>query len=360
MHVRELHYELPPELIARHPAERRDESRLLLLHQASGAIAHHHFRDLPDLLPPGALLVLNDTRVLPARLLLRRESGAELEGLYLREPEPGLWEIMLTGSRRLKPGERLEFAAETGSGLRLVDRTAEGTWQVRPDPPEDTAALLDRVGRVPLPPYIRRERKSDTAAGDESNTPEDSLEQQDRARYQTVYAEQPGSVAAPTAGLHFTPELLTELDRKGFQTARVTLHVGVGTFQPIRGDDLTRHDMHAERYEVAPSAAEVINTARAERRPIVAVGTTSVRVLETCADAGGNVRPGTGESRLFIYPPYRYRCVDALITNFHLPESTLLAMVFALAGRDNVRNAYQEAIQQGYHFYSYGDAMLIR
>lgn len=397
MKTSELHYELPPELIADAPADRRDASRLLVLDRVTGGIRHEVFHRLPELLPPGALLVLNDTKVLPARLRMHRRTGGCIQGLFLREPEPGVWEMMLTSGRRLKPGELLSLDGE--QQIRLLGRVVEGTWRVEPVPGGLVEQILAKHGSAPLPPYIHRQQASvetppncdgDFGARSASEgVPQASTEQsslacasgpeacrkevepietgtqlaKDRARdlerYQTVYARRPGAVAAPTAGLHFTPELMARLNAAGFATAFVTLHVGAGTFAPIRVDDLAQHPMHVEHYECPPATAEAVNAARAAGKPVVAVGTTSVRVLETCADERGCVIPGNGSTRIFIYPPYRYRVVDRLITNFHLPESTLLALVFALAGRELVLHAYEEAIRERYRFYSYGDAMLI-
>jgi S-adenosylmethionine:tRNA ribosyltransferase-isomerase len=364
----ELHYELPPERIARHPAHRRDESRLLVVDRATRSLSHDVFKRLPSLLPPGALLVLNDTRVLPARVLLRRNTGGRLEGLFLQEHRPGVWELMLTGSGRLRPGEVLSFE-NSPRGLKLLKRVEAGVWHAEPVPPDDTFAILEECGEPPLPPYIRKARHDFEAESDEpapsaqtaaAKSPLPQPSETDQARYQTVYARTPGAVAAPTAGLHFTPEVLAALAAGGFSTAFVTLHVGAGTFAPIRTEELAEHDMHAEWYECPESAATAVNEARAAGRPIVAVGTTSVRVLESSADEDGRMHAGSGWTRLFIYPPYRFRAVDALLTNFHLPGSTLLAMIFAFAGKDLIREAYQEAIRGEYRFYSYGDAMLIR
>ncbi len=420
MHRSELEYELPPERIAQAPSPRRDASRLLVVRRSNGALQHETFARLPSLLPPGALLVLNDTRVVPARLELRRKTGGHVDGLFLREVEAGIWEVMLTGSARLKPGEVLAFAGSTRS-LRLVERRDAGTWRAGPDPPGEAKVVLDEVGRTPLPPYIRREtsvRESEQrgrggeggrgrqATGDAeppagSLVPDDDV---DRRRYQTIYARQPGAVAAPTAGLHFTEEVFDALRSAGFSWVSVTLHVGVGTFAPIRCDDLAGHRMHAEWYDLPPASADAINAAKAAGRPVVAVGTTSVRVLETCADraspnrpwqkgtgsepstldsgvigvsrgacpllprtpendapAGepGRVTAATGWTDVFIYPPYRFRVVDALLTNFHLPGSTLLALVFAFADQHLTLTAYRDAIRQNYRFYSYGDAMLV-
>ena len=380
MRVSDLQYELPPERIAQEPADRRDASRLLVCDRSTGRRRHETFDRLPGLLPPGALLVLNDTRVLPARLELRRVTGGRTAGLFLCEPEPGVWEIMLTGSSRLRMGEELAIEA-SGRTLRLVERIAPGTWRAEPVPPGDAFAILNECGRTPLPPYIKRGRIEDTAFGrdakgsasrnhdrtadDHAQSPapspqsQDRREARDRERYQTVYARCPGAIAAPTAGLHFTPAVFEALDAAAIERVFVTLHVGAGTFAPIRCDDLADHEMHAEWYECPPATASAVNTARVEGRPVVAVGTTSVRVLESCAGQTGQVAAGSGWTRLFIHPPYRYRAVDKLLTNFHLPGSTLLAMVFALAGRENILAAYEDAIRHDYRFYSYGDAMLI-
>lgn len=346
MRTSELQYHLPEELIAQHPAERRDDSRLLVLDRPTGQVRHARFSDLADLLPPGALMVMNDTRVIPARLRLRRRSGGKVEGLFLAEPVPGVWEVMMTGAGRLKPGEELgvEHSSRT---LRLLERVKATTWRVQPMPAGEALAILQECGQPPLPPYIQRKNPS---AGEAS---------EDMERYQTIYARQPGAVAAPTAGLHFTPRVFAALDAAGIERVFVTLHVGVGTFTPIRTEDCATHIMHAETYDCPQETASAINGARSQGRPIVAVGTTSVRVLETCCDDSGRVVPGSGSTRIFIYPPYRFRGVDAMVTNFHLPGSTLLAMVFAFAGRERILAAYQEAIEQRYRFYSYGDAMLI-
>ncbi|MDM8007337.1 MAG: tRNA preQ1(34) S-adenosylmethionine ribosyltransferase-isomerase QueA [Phycisphaerae bacterium] len=352
MLISELQYELPPELIAQEPAKRRDASRLLVLDRSTGGLRHEVFSSLPRLLPAKALLVMNDTRVLPARLYMVRRSGGRVEGLFLREAEGGTWEIMLTGSGRLKTGEELQIDGSTRR-LRLMKPIAGGVWLVEPVPGGAAVEILAECGHPPLPPYIRRGRH------DGNTDVKDEREELDRERYQTVYARQPGAVAAPTAGLHFTPEVLSDLRTAGMETAWVTLHVGVGTFAPIRCDDLAEHKMHAEWYDCPAATAEAVNAARAEGRPIVAVGTTSVRVLETCADESGHVIAGSGWTRLFIYPPYRFKVVDDMVTNFHLPGSTLLAMLFAFAGREAILNAYNEAIRERYRFYSYGDAMLV-
>lgn len=353
MRTSDLEYELPPERIAQHPADRRDASRLLVFERSNGRIRHEAFARLPELLPPAALLVFNDTRVLPARLRLRRRTGGQIEGLFLHEPQPGRWELMLSESRRLRTGERLTVEGSARS-LRLLERIEGGTWRAEPDPPGEAHAILAECGQPPLPPYIKR----DHPAGG-SPVPAGAATRDDIERYQTIYARRPGAVAAPTAGLHFTPEIMAALQAAGFEIGFVTLHVGAGTFLPIRCKDLAEHPMHAEWYECPAATADAVNRARAGARPVVAVGTTSVRVLETCARDADQVQAGSGWTRLFIYPPYHFKVVDALLTNFHLPGSTLLAMIFALAGRDRILAAYREAIGRAYRFYSYGDAMLI-
>jgi S-adenosylmethionine:tRNA ribosyltransferase-isomerase len=337
-----LDYDLPPRLIAQEPCPRRDESRLLVVRRAGGGLAHRHFRDLPGLLAPDDLLVLNDTRVVPARLLGRRAStGGKWEGLFLRELPGGAWELLSKSGGRLRPGEEVEV--EPGPlRLRLREKTPEGHWLAEPDRPGPAFELLGRHGHVPLPPYIRKGR----------------AEAEDTGRYQTVYARRAGAVAAPTAGLHFTPAVFDALRERGIGWAFVTLHVGPGTFRPIQAEDVTAHRMHREWGELPAAAAEALAACRARGGRVVAVGTTSLRALETVA-ASGPLQPWSGETDLFIYPPYPFRAVDALVTNFHLPRSTLLLLVAAFAGVDLLRGAYRTAIDEGYRFYSYGDAMLI-
>jgi len=342
----ELQYELPAELIAQHPADRRDASRLLVLDRQTGERRHEVFKRLPELLPADAFLVLNDTRVIPARLMLHRATGGRVEGLFLSEPAVGVWEVMVTGAGRLRAGEELEIDG-TQRRLRMLERVDAGIWRAASVPDGDVLEILNECGRPPLPPYIKRK-----------NPAADQIAE-DIERYQTIYAREPGAVAAPTAGLHFTPEIFDALDGAGMPRVYVTLHVGVGTFTPIRCDELADHSMHAERYDCSEATAAAINDARADGRPIVAVGTTTVRVLESLAEEGGRISAGSGETRLFIYPPYRFRAVDAMVTNFHLPGSTLLAMIFGFAGRDAVLAAYEDAIEERYRFYSYGDAMLM-
>ena len=325
----ELDYDLPEALIAQRPAEPRDSSRLMVVDAAKGTIEHRVFRELPGLLRPGDVLVLNETKVLPARLRARKPTGGEVELLFLGDLGPdrdGAWEVLARPSKRLRTDLVLSAG---GTGVRLVEDLGNGYWAVAaPDVP----ALLERHGRMPLPPYIEE-------------TPEAE------ARYQTVYAREPGSAAAPTAGFHFTEAVLDGVERSGAKTARVTLHVGTGTFLPVRTERLDEHEMHAERYSVPEGAANVVG----EARRVVAAGTTVARTLETWAATGER----SGESRLFVYPGYRWRAVDVLITNFHLPRSTLLAMVMSFGGRDLVREAYRVAVEERYRFYSFGDAMLI-
>jgi S-adenosylmethionine:tRNA ribosyltransferase-isomerase len=346
MHIAEFDYDLPPHLIAQEPCPERDHSRLLVLQRGGAVKAHKHFFDLPDLLQPGDLLVLNDTRVLPARLLgARAATGGRWEGLFVGQTADGAWELMCQTRGRPALGEAIHVEDPAGIDpltLRLVGRTEAGRWLMRPQPEAPAAELLLRHGRVPLPPYIRKGRAG--AA--------------DRERYQTVYAERLGAVAAPTAGLHFTPRLFEALRQRGVERAAVTLHVGPGTFQPVQVEDVTQHRVQPEWGEVGVAAAEAVVACKARRGRVVAVGTTTTRVLETAA-AKGAVRPWSGAADLTIYPPYRFRAVDALITNFHLPRSSLLLLVAAFTGLDSLRAAYREAVEREYRFYSYGDAMLI-
>lgn len=332
---------LPNELIAQHPVEPRDQARLMVVRRGVEGWEHRVFADLPDLLRAGDLLVRNDTKVLPARLIGRRvATGGGWEGLYLRTDDTGAWEILAKTRGSPRPGEA--FEVEGGLTLRLVERLGGGRWRVRPEPPGDPIALLERYGQVPLPPYIRK------GHGDVG----------DRERYQTVFARAPGSVAAPTAGLHFTDGLLDRLLARGIETADVTLHVGLGTFRPIEAERIDEHTLHAERVEVTEAVAARLNAHREEWGRIIAVGTTSARTLETSASCGA-FRVLTEESRLYIRPGHVFRGLDGLVTNFHLPRSSLLVLVAALIGVEPLRAAYQEAIRERYRFYSYGDAMLI-
>lgn len=326
-------YELPPDRIAQRPAARREDARLLVLDRRGG-IQHRHVYDLPDLLRPGDLLVLNDSRVVSARLVGRRSTGGRVDVLLLRPEGTGVWSCLAAPARRLKPGERLHF----GDGVvgEVRGKGSDDRWRMAF--PEDLRSRLGRIGRAPLPPYIRREP-----------------DEEDKERYQTVYARKEGSVAAPTAGLHFTHEILDRLRARGVGIAWITLHVGPGTFQPIRTERVSGHVMEAEDYEVPDASLRGIAAARREGRRIIAVGTTCVRVLETLARGG----PSRGRTDLFIHPPFRFRYVDAMLTNFHLPRGTPLLLVCALAGRERILDAYRCAMREGYRFYSYGDAMLI-
>ena len=339
-------YELPRQLIAQHPLPQRSDARLLVVDRASGSLAHRYIRDLPDILRANDCLVLNDTRVVPARLLGRRTlTGGQWEGLFLSTDQEGHWRLLCKTRGKLAPGETVTLSSRRGKDdieLRLIEKQPGGIWLAHPHSDDETYALLDRVGRVPLPHYIRGGEMVDD----------------DRRRYQTVYARQPGSVAAPTAGLHFTDELLVRLVDAGVRPVRVTLHVGLDTFRPITSPTLGEHQMHREWGEITSSAVEQIARARQAGGRVVAVGTTSVRLLESAARSG-ELAPWTGETDLFIRPPYRFRAVEALLTNFHLPRTSLLVLVRTFGGDALVMRAYAEAIAEKYRFFSYGDAMLI-
>jgi S-adenosylmethionine:tRNA ribosyltransferase-isomerase len=345
-------YPLDESLIAQQPLEPRDSSRLMVLDRQTARVDHHVFGDLPELLRAGDLMVLNDTRVVPARFTCRRATGGRIEGLFIREEPDRSWEVMLRGAGRCNSGERLAVeGAETV--LLLEANRGAGTWKARPEPPAEAFELLERVGSTPLPPYIRQGREGPG----------------DRQRYQTVFADKPGAVAAPTAALHFTPRLLDRLAASGVAQARVTLHVGIGTFRPVAAESIAEHSMHREWYELGQETAEAINAAKAEGRRVVAVGTTAVRTLETAArqiGPGQPLRAASGWSDLFLYPPAPFHVVDAMLTNFHLPRSTLLMLVAAFCspgrreGRETILAAYAEATRQRYRFFSYGDAMLIQ
>ena len=347
MQVSDFDFELPTELIAQRPADDRESARLLLLDRSSGDLGHHHVSDLPDLLSPGDLLVVNDTRVFPARLLGHRvPSGGAVECLLLKRLDDERWEALMHPGQKLKVGARVQFEA-AGEALEaeVVDRHFHGRRTIRLSSASDAPveAVVERIGHVPLPPYIRR--------------PDAGV---DRERYQTVYATTTGSVAAPTAGLHLTEPLIDRLAGRGIETKRVTLHVGYGTFQPIRGEQVEDHRVEAEPYDIPEDTAAAVNLARSEGRRVVAVGTTSTRTLETGARAGqGLVVPGAGVSDLYLYPGASFQVLGGLLTNFHLPRSSLLLLVAAFAGRERVLRAYQEAVRRQYRFYSYGDAMLV-
>ncbi len=333
-------YTLPAELIAQEPLPDRSTSRLLVLERSSGAIRHARFPDLIDLIAPGDVLVLNTSRVIPARLHGKRDAGGDAELLLIRELPDGTWLAMGHPGGKLKPGRTVRFGAD--SAVEILEVLGGGVRRVRFSGALDAKATLAKYGEVPLPPYIRRAPRPE-----------------DRESYQTVYATHDGSVAAPTAGLHFTAAILRRLRDKGVAMAELDLHIGPGTFKPVEADDLTQHVMHSETYRLTEEAAQTINTNRGAGGRVWAVGTTVVRTLETCADASGRVAPGSGETRLFIHPPYTFRAVDRLLTNFHLPRSTLLMLVCAFGGYERVMRAYDEAVNEGYRFYSYGDAMAI-
>ncbi|MCC8090194.1 MAG: tRNA preQ1(34) S-adenosylmethionine ribosyltransferase-isomerase QueA [Oscillospiraceae bacterium] len=333
-------FELPKELIAQTPLERRDASRLLVLERDSGAMQHRHFYELPEFLRPGDCLVLNDSRVLPARLIGRREPGGGVcELLLLTDRGGDVWECLVRPGKKLRPGARVTFGdgalrakieAEVAGGNRLVRFFYEGIF----------LEVLEQLGEMPLPPYIREKLS-------------------DRERYQTVYCRDLGSAAAPTAGLHFTQELLGRIQDMGVQLCYVTLHVGLGTFRPVKEDDILDHEMHSEFCIVPEETARCVTETRRAGGRIIAVGTTSCRTLESFAAEDGTLRPGSGWTNIFIYPGYRFKCIDALITNFHLPESTLIMLVSALAGRENILSAYRTAVAERYRFFSFGDAMMI-
>ena len=343
-------FDLPSERIAQEPLARRDASRLLVLDRATGALSHRAFADLPELLRPGDLLVTNRSRVFPARLLGRRPGGGEAEILLVRRLEPDLWDAMVRPGRRLRPGAVVDVGP--GLGVRIESaETGASAAHARPTPLRRVRLLLDgldaetaieRHGHVPLPPYIRR---ADAPA--------------DRDRYQTVYAREKGSVAAPTAGLHFSPALLERLSERGVERAELVLHVGPGTFRPVEVQDLREHRVDPERYAIPESTAAAVDRARAEGRRVVAVGTTATRALESALGPGGSLQSGQGETSLVIVPGFHFRAVNALVTNFHMPRSSLLLLVSAFGGRERVLGAYAEAVRQRYRFYSYGDAMLL-
>lgn len=340
MKVSEFNYELPQELIAQEPLRERQMSRLLVLGKETGNIEHRNFGDITEYLKSGDCLVLNNTRVIPARLLGEREdTGGKIEFVLLKRINGDIWEVILKPGRRAKPGSRFVF----GGGLlnaEVIDIVEQGNRLVRFEYDGVFEQILDKAGIIPLPPYITKRLD-------------------DPERYQTVYSKHKGSAAAPTAGLHFTGKLLEELGNKGVGIAYVTLHVGLGTFRPVKVENIEEHKMHSEYYTINEEACEVINKARAGGNRIVAVGTTSCRVLETSGDSSGNVSPGSGNTDIFIYPGYKFKVVDTMITNFHLPESTLIMLVSALAGKDNIMRAYNEAVNERYRFFSFGDAMLI-
>ncbi|MDA8429348.1 MAG: tRNA preQ1(34) S-adenosylmethionine ribosyltransferase-isomerase QueA [Geobacteraceae bacterium] len=342
MFVKDFDYDLPPNLIARYPAPERDASRLLLLNRSSQDIAEDHFKNIPTYLEPGDLLVMNDTRVLPARIFGRKDSGGKVE-IFLIRRDTGLserWSCLLRASKKFREGQVILL--EKGMVATVCGRLDAEAWLIEFIGNEPFNVWLEREGHIPLPPYLQR---SDDIV--------------DQERYQTVFSKVPGAVAAPTAGLHFTRGVLAELELKGIETAYLTLHTGLGTFQPVRVERVEDHRIHTERYSIPVATSEAICSTKARGGRVIAVGTTTTRTLEYAADNDGNVVPGDGEADIFIYPGYAFKVVNALITNFHLPESTLLMLVSAFAGSVYIQDAYREAIRRGFRFYSYGDAMLI-
>ena len=340
MNIKEFYYDLPEELIAQDPLTDRSSSRLLTLDKNSGAFSHHVFRDIVDFLNPGDCLVVNNTKVIPARLMgEKEETGAGIEVLLLKRKENDVWETLVKPGKKARPGARISF----GNGLlvgEVVDVVEEGNRLIKFEYEGIFEEILDQLGQMPLPPYITHRLE-------------------DKNRYQTVYAKHNGSAAAPTAGLHFTPELLEVIKAKGVKVAEVTLHVGLGTFRPVKVENILEHHMHSEFYMVEEEQAAMINETKKNGGRVICVGTTSCRTLESATGEDGILRAGSGWTEIFIYPGYKFKILDALITNFHLPESTLLMLISALAGRDNVMKAYEEAVKERYRFFSFGDAMFI-
>ena len=340
MKVSDFNYNLPKELIAQVPIKNRDQSRLMVLDRKNKTIEHKIFKDIIDYLQPGDCLVRNNTKVIPARLYgVKEETGANVEFLLLKRVDGDIWEVMVKPGKKLMPGVRVEF----GNGLlkaEILEKLEDGNRKVKFEYNGIFNEILNEIGLMPLPPYIHEKLK-------------------EKDRYQTVYAKYEGSAAAPTAGLHFTDELFEKLKEKGVEVANVTLHVGIGTFRPVKVENIEEHDMHSEHFYIKAEDAEKINKAKREGHRVIAVGTTSCRVLESVADDNGYVKEVEGDTNIFIYPGYKFKCLDALITNFHLPESTLIMLVSALAGKDFIMQAYEEAVKEQYKFFSFGDAMFI-
>lgn len=346
MLVSEFDYNLPEELIAQTPSEKRENSRMMVLDKQAQTIEHKHFYDIVDYLDDNCILVLNNTKVIPARLYAHKETGALIEIFLLKEHDNKQWEALIKPAKRVKEGMTLKVA--DCLSVKMLERLEEGKWLVELIYDGILYEVLDKVGNIPLPPYIERKMT------------DDERQSLDYERYQTVYAQNEGSVAAPTAGLHFTKEILEKLKAKGVEIAYVTLTVGLGTFRPVKCDEVTDHKMDSEEFEISQETADAINNAKAKGKKLVAVGTTSVRTLETAYQQFGKIKACKSASRLFIYPPYEFKVVDNLITNFHLPKSTLLMLVSALEGKEFIFRAYEEAIKNKYRFYSYGDCMLLK
>lgn len=336
----DFYFDLPQELIAQDPLEDRSASRMLVLNKDTGAVEHHRFQEIKEYLRSGDCLVLNNTKVIPARLLgVKEDTGAAIEVLLLKRHENDVWETLVKPGKKARPGTKIVFG-EGALHAEVLEVVEEGNRLIRFSYEGIFEEVLDRLGEMPLPPYITHKL-------------------QDKNRYQTVYAKYEGSAAAPTAGLHFTEKLLTEIRAMGVKTAFVTLHVGLGTFRPVKAENLSDHHMHSEHYEITQETADIINRTKEDGGRIICVGTTSCRTIESAADENGNVQAGCGDTDIFIYPGYRFQVLDCLLTNFHLPESTLVMLVSALAGRENVLAAYREAVEERYRFFSFGDAMLI-
>ena len=340
MKTSDFYYDLPEELIAQDPLEDRSSSRLLILDKETGKTEHHIFKEIIDYLNPGDCLVINDTKVIPARLIGEKVgTGAKIEVLLLKRKEKDVWETLVKPGKKMKVGAQVSFGGGLLTG-EVIDVVEEGNRLIKFHYEGIFEEVLDQLGEMPLPPYITHQLK-------------------DRNRYNTVYAKNEGSAAAPTAGLHFTPELLDAIQKKGVDIARVTLHVGLGTFRPVKVEDVTEHHMHSEFYQVDEEAAEKINRAKDGAGRVICVGTTSCRTIESAADETGHLKPCSGWTEIFIYPGYKFKMLDCLITNFHLPESTLIMLVSALAGKEHVMAAYEEAVKERYRFFSFGDAMFI-
>ena len=339
MKLSEFDYNLPEELIAQTPIKKRDESRLMVLNRKDQTIEHKRFKDIIDYLEPGDCLVRNNTKVIPARLYGKKSTGAKVEFLLLNRIEGDIWECIVRPGHKLKPGTEVEFGDGILKGI-VLDVMEGGTRKVEFKYSGIFNEILDKIGLMPLPPYIHESLK-------------------DNDRYQTVYAKYEGSAAAPTAGLHFTPELFEKIKEKGIGVANVTLHVGIGTFRPVKEENVEEHHMHSEHFYIKQEDVDKINNAKKNGKRVIAVGTTSCRVLETISDDNGLVKPTEGDTQIFIYPGYKFKCLDGLITNFHLPESTLIMLVSALAGKDYIMKAYNEAVKERYRFFSFGDAMFI-
>jgi S-adenosylmethionine:tRNA ribosyltransferase-isomerase len=344
MHLSQFDYNLPEELIAQFPSQKRDESKMLVLNRQKRSFEHKNFFNIVDFFDENDVLVMNNTRVIPARLIGKKNTGAIIEVFLLKEKNPNQWEVLIKPSKRVKPSTIIEISDELK--IEVLERI-DDKWLVELIYEGDFYSLLDKIGNIPLPPYIER------------NMREEDIKKLDYERYQTVYAQKPGSVAAPTAGLHFTEEILKKLEAKGIQICHVTLNVGLGTFKPVKCDNILEHKMDSEIFEIPEKTAQIINSAKKEGKKIVAVGTTTVRTLETAFKKYGEIKPCQNFSELFIYPGYKFEVVDKLLTNFHLPKSTLLMLISALAGRDFIFEAYNEAIKEKYRFYSYGDCMLV-